>query len=185
MLHRSCCVVAIPGTFIRHAERVGHSLAFRTASQPLRGVYLPMCWPTQWKTSLPQNPRTCNTLNFHIYRAYDIVFLQALAEADARALRGEDGFVARVEAPSSNLIRLWIGVTPERMFEGMNSRAVEALGLDPEKGVEVMLKTDGHYVLSREPPSVQWARQVKPERMKQEPMSGGTCGGFVTERRKQ
>lgn len=36
-------------------------------------------------------------------------------------------------------------------------------GLDPHKGVEVMLKTDGHYTGSSRPPEVVWARQVDTE----------------------
>lgn len=38
-----------------------------------------------------------------------------------------------------------------------------AAGLDPNKGIEVMLKTDGHYTASSRPPEVVWARQVDAE----------------------
>lgn len=45
--------------------------------------------------------------------------------------------LAEVEAPSSHLIRLWVGVKPWRLYEGLGSRTVEALGLDPQKGIMV------------------------------------------------
>lgn len=63
---------------------------------------------------------------------------QDLAEADAGAFVEEsDGMFARVETPSTHLVRVWIGVKPWRLYEGLGSRTVEALGLDPSKGVMV------------------------------------------------
>lgn len=45
---------------------------------------------------------------------------------------------ARVEAPSMNLLRIWVCVQPWRLFEGMaHTTGVEALGLDPDKGAMV------------------------------------------------
>ncbi|CAM9621273.1 unnamed protein product, partial [Ectocarpus sp. 8 AP-2014] len=89
-----------------------------------------------------------------------------LAEADAGAFVEEsDGMFARVETPSTHLVRLWIGVKPWRLYEGLGSRTVEALGLDPLKGVMVMLTTDQYYTLSNKCPGVKWLRQVAPEKM--------------------
>lgn len=57
-----------------------------------------------------------------------------------------DGMFARVEAPSANLLRIWVCVKACRLFEGLlrntteglrDTTAVEALGLDPTKGVMV------------------------------------------------
>ncbi|CAN0251766.1 unnamed protein product, partial [Ectocarpus fasciculatus] len=89
-----------------------------------------------------------------------------LAEADADAFVEEsDGMFARVETPSTHLVRVWIGVKPWRLYEGLGSRTVEALGLDPSKGVMVMLTTDQYYTLSSKCPGVKWLRQVAPDKM--------------------
>lgn len=65
---------------------------------------------------------------------------QDLAVADADAfMEGSDGMFAKVEAPSSHLVRLWICVKPWRLYEGLGSRTIEALGLDPTKGVMVCM----------------------------------------------
>eukprot|EP00903_Cladosiphon_okamuranus_P021150 g19426.t1 len=89
-----------------------------------------------------------------------------LAVADADAFEeATDGMFAKVEAPSAHLVRLWICVKPWRLYEGLGSRTVEALGLDPERGVTVMLTTDQYYTLSSKCPEVKWLRQVHPDRM--------------------
>lgn len=63
---------------------------------------------------------------------------QDLADTDADAfVEASDGMLAKVEAPSSHLVRVWICVKPWRLYEGLGSRTVEALGLDPLKGVAV------------------------------------------------
>lgn len=54
---------------------------------------------------------------------------------------------AMVEAPSSHLVRLWICVKPWRLYEGLGSRTVEALGLDPLKGVAVSCRVAVVYLL--------------------------------------
>ena len=58
------------------------------------------------------------------------------AKADAAGFEASDGMVARVE-PLWTLIRLWITVKPSRLYEGLGPAAVDALGLDPTKGVMV------------------------------------------------
>ena len=65
--------------------------------------------------------------------------VQDLAKADTEVFDEDgDGMFARVEAPSMNLLRVWVCVQPWRLFEGMaHTTAVEALGLDPNKGVMV------------------------------------------------
>lgn len=63
---------------------------------------------------------------------------QDLAEADASAvIESLDGISVRVEVPSTHLVRLWIYIHPWRLYENLSVRAVEALGLDPSKGVTV------------------------------------------------
>lgn len=63
---------------------------------------------------------------------------QDLAKADADALNVDvEGMFAKVEAHTSTLIRLWVCVEHSRLFEGLATRAVEALGLDPSKDVMV------------------------------------------------
>ena len=46
----------------------------------------------------------------------------------------------RVQVPSTHLVRLWVYVYPWRLYEKLSPRAVEALGLDPSKGVTVRCK---------------------------------------------
>lgn len=64
---------------------------------------------------------------------------QDLARADTEVFDEDaDGMFERVEAPSINLLRIWVCVEAWRLFEGLaHSTAVEALGLDPAKGVMV------------------------------------------------
>lgn len=64
---------------------------------------------------------------------------QDLAKADTEVFEEEsDGMFARVEAPSAALLRIWVCVKAWRLFEGLaHTTAVEALGLDPAKGVMV------------------------------------------------
>ena len=64
---------------------------------------------------------------------------QQLAEADAAAIDPSDGIVAKVESPSSLVVRLFVSILPWRLYEGLGSRTVEALGLDPTKGVQVLI----------------------------------------------
>lgn len=66
---------------------------------------------------------------------------QALAKADTEVFdEDSDGMFARVEAPSADLLRIWVCVEAWRLFEGLAlATAVEALGLDPLKGVMVSL----------------------------------------------
>eukprot|EP00903_Cladosiphon_okamuranus_P021144 g19422.t2 len=95
-----------------------------------------------------------------------------LAEADAAAFEEDtDGMFARVEAPSINLLRIWVCVEPRRLFEGLaHTTAVEALGLDPNKGVLVMMTTNQHYLASGEHPKVKWARQVDMDKVDKDDM---------------
>ncbi|CAM9719108.1 unnamed protein product [Ectocarpus sp. 4 AP-2014] len=89
-----------------------------------------------------------------------------LAKADADALNVDvEGMFAKVEAHTSTIIRLWVCVEHSRLFEGLATRAVEALGLDPAKDVMVMLTTDQDYTGCVRP-KVQWARQVDPVKSK-------------------
>ncbi|CAB1098736.1 unnamed protein product [Ectocarpus sp. CCAP 1310/34] len=89
-----------------------------------------------------------------------------LAKADADALNVDvEGMFAKVEAHTPTLIRLWVCVEHSRLFEGLATRAVEALGLDPSKDVMVMFTTDQDYTGCRRP-KVQWARQVDPVKSK-------------------
>ncbi|CAN0545410.1 unnamed protein product, partial [Ectocarpus sp. 12 AP-2014] len=62
-------------------------------------------------------------------------------------------------------IRLWVCVEHSKLFEGLATRAVEALGLDPSKDVMVMFTTDQDYTGCVRP-KVQWARQVDPVKSK-------------------
>ncbi|CAN0416965.1 unnamed protein product, partial [Ectocarpus sp. 12 AP-2014] len=89
-----------------------------------------------------------------------------LAKADADALNVDvEGMFAKVEAHTSTLIRLWVCVEHSKLFEGLATRAVEALGLDPSKDVMVMFTTDQDYTGCVRP-KVQWARQVDPVKSK-------------------
>lgn len=58
-------------------------------------------------------------------------------------------------------MRMWISVRAWRLFEGLAPRAIEALGLDPDKGVQVMLTTDQHYTSSTVVPEVKWVQQIE------------------------
>eukprot|EP00752_Nemacystus_decipiens_P012577 g11138.t1 len=101
-----------------------------------------------------------------------------LADADSEAfVEATDGMFAKVEAPSSHLIRLWICVTPRRLYEGLGSKAVDALGLDRNKGIMAMLTTDQYYTLSSKCPEVKWLRQVHPDKMNRDSLrSDGSVG---------
>ena len=72
-------------------------------------------------------------------RSENTHLFQARAKADTKVFDEDaDGMFARVEAPSLNLLRIWVCVQPSRLFESMaHATAVEALGLDPNKGVMV------------------------------------------------
>lgn len=61
---------------------------------------------------------------------------QDIAEADAAVLEDADGMGAKVQLPSTHLIRIWITIKPWRLYKGLRSMTVEALGLDPKKGVQ-------------------------------------------------
>lgn len=82
------------------------------------------------------NPARCSLARHPVRHT---LFFQHLAQADTEAFEeGMDGMFARVEAPSINLLRIWVCVEPRRLFEGLaHTTAVEALGLDPNKGVMV------------------------------------------------
>eukprot|EP00752_Nemacystus_decipiens_P012584 g11144.t1 len=95
-----------------------------------------------------------------------------LAKADTAVFDEDaDGMFARVETPSMNLLRIWVCVHPWRLFEGMaHTTAVEALGLDPNRGVLVMMTTNQHYLASGERPKVKWARQVDMDKIDKDDM---------------
>ncbi|CAN0322817.1 unnamed protein product, partial [Ectocarpus sp. 8 AP-2014] len=83
------------------------------------------------------------------------------AHADAdEFIDGVDGITARVQL-SSVLTNLWVYIDPRRLSEGRApGTCVETVGLDPSKGVVVMLTTDHGYTSSSKCPKVLWARQV-------------------------
>ncbi|CBJ27948.1 conserved unknown protein [Ectocarpus siliculosus] len=83
------------------------------------------------------------------------------AHADAdEFIDGVDGITARVQL-SSVLTNLWVYIDPRRLSEGRAlGTSVETVGLDPSKGVVVMLTTDYGYTSSSKCPKVLWARQV-------------------------
>lgn len=62
--------------------------------------------------------------------------MQNLAVADAAGFDASDGMVARVETLWT-LIRIWITIKPSKLYEDLGPAAVDALGLDPTKGVMV------------------------------------------------
>ncbi|CAM9604882.1 unnamed protein product [Ectocarpus sp. 4 AP-2014] len=83
------------------------------------------------------------------------------AQADAdEFIDGVDGITARVQL-SSALTNVWVYIDPRRLSEGRTpGTCVETVGLDPSKGVMVMLTTDHGYTSSSKCPKVLWARQV-------------------------
>lgn len=59
-----------------------------------------------------------------------------MAAAEAAAFELSDGMVASVE-PLWTAIRLWVTVKSWKLYEDLGPAAVDALGLDPTKGVVV------------------------------------------------
>ncbi|CAB1096092.1 unnamed protein product [Ectocarpus sp. CCAP 1310/34] len=93
------------------------------------------------------------------------------AEVDAdEFIDGVDGISARVHL-SPALTNIWVYVGPRRLSEGRASgTCVKTVGLDPSKGVLVMLTTPHDYISSGEFPQVKWARQVAPAAMDKQKM---------------
>ncbi|CAM9168896.1 unnamed protein product [Ectocarpus fasciculatus] len=85
------------------------------------------------------------------------------AEADAdEFIDGVDGMSARVQL-SPTTTNIWVYVDPRRLSEGRApGTRVETVGLDPSKGLVVMLTTPHDYISSGKCPKVVWARQVAP-----------------------
>ncbi|CAN0533916.1 unnamed protein product, partial [Ectocarpus sp. 12 AP-2014] len=105
-------------------------------------------------------------------------FAQHPAEVDAdEFIDGVDGISARVQL-SPALTNVWIYVGPRRLSEGRASgTCVKTVGLDPSKGVVVMLSTPHDYMSSGKIPQVKWARQVAPAAMDKQKMDPyGTIG---------
>jgi len=74
--------------------------------------------------------------NIHLFAIP--IAAQNLVEADASVfIDSLDGISSRVEVPNTYLVRLWIYIHPWRLYENLSARALEALGLDPSKGVTV------------------------------------------------
>ncbi|CAM9516966.1 unnamed protein product [Ectocarpus sp. 4 AP-2014] len=94
----------------------------------------------------------------------------------ARIQDSLDGVAVRVQARATYQLRLWVAVQPWRLYNHLSSRTVEALGLDPMKGVMVMLTTDQHYTLSTVRPEVKWVRQVHPDKMEGSMRCDGSVG---------
>ncbi|CAN0468432.1 unnamed protein product, partial [Ectocarpus sp. 12 AP-2014] len=83
------------------------------------------------------------------------------AEVDADDfIDSVDGISARVQL-SPALTNVWVYVGPRRLSEGRApGTCVKTVGLDPSKGVVVMLSTPHDYISSGKIPQVKWARQV-------------------------
>eukprot|EP00903_Cladosiphon_okamuranus_P021142 g19421.t2 len=85
------------------------------------------------------------------------------AEVEAEAFNEAlDGISAMLDFVSTSLLRIRIYVQPWRLFEGLSDSTMEALGLEPMKGVMVMLTTDQQYTMANQTPQVRWAKQVEP-----------------------
>ncbi|CAM9311371.1 unnamed protein product [Ectocarpus sp. 8 AP-2014] len=93
------------------------------------------------------------------------------AEVDAdEFIDGVDGISARVQL-SPTLTNVWVHVGPRRLSEGRApGTCVKTVGLDPSKGVVVMLTTPHDYISSGKIPQVKWARQVAPTAMDEQKM---------------
>ncbi|CAM9297955.1 unnamed protein product, partial [Laminaria digitata] len=100
------------------------------------------------------------------------------AAADAADFEASHGMVAQVESLWT-LIRIWITIKPWRLYEDLGAAAVDALGLDPTKGVMVMLTTDQLYTSSNVSPKVMWVRQVGEGDSEGDPCPNGSTVGSM------